>query len=84
METDAVNEDLGVGGDHLGEDYKAGGPQVEFNAFKTIAAQSHYAKFSSYRDPAPKIFLSPKSHILDSNGVWYSLFWSEGPKNHLN
>merc|ERR1712012_1414396 len=29
-----------------------------------------------------KNFLSPKSHILDSNGVWYSSFWSEGPKNH--
>ena len=27
---------------------------------------------------------SPKSHILDSNGVWYSPVWSEGPKNHLN
>ena len=25
-----------------------------------------------------------KSHILDSNGVWYSSFWSEGPKNHRN
>ena len=30
-----------------------------------------------YRDPPPKNFLSPKSHILDSNGVWYSSFWSE-------
>ena len=36
------------------------------------------------RDPPPKNFLSPKSHILDSNGVWYSSFWLEGPKNHLN
>ena len=27
---------------------------------------------------------SPKSHILDNNGVSYSLFWSAGPKNHLN
>ena len=25
-----------------------------------------------------------KSHILDSNVVWYSSFWSEGPKNHRN
>ena len=25
-----------------------------------------------------------KSHILDSNGVWYSSFWSEGPINHRN
>ena len=24
------------------------------------------------RDPPPKNFLLPKSHILDSNGVWYS------------
>ena len=31
-----------------------------------------------------KNFLSPKSHILDSNGVWYSSFWSEGPKIHRN
>ena len=28
--------------------------------------------------------LSPETHILDINGVWYSLFWSERPKNHLN
>ena len=28
--------------------------------------------------------LLPKSHILDINGVWYSSFWSEGLKNHLN
>ena len=26
-----------------------------------------------------KNFLSPKSHILDSNWVWYSSFWSERP-----
>merc|ERR1711923_475583 len=35
-------------------------------------------------DPPPKNFLLPKSHILDSNGVWYNSFWSEGPKNHRN
>ena len=29
-----------------------------------------------------KIFLLPKSYILDSNGVWYSSFWPEGPKNN--
>ena len=28
--------------------------------------------------------LSSKSHILDSHGVCYSSYWSEGPKNHLN
>ena len=28
--------------------------------------------------------LLPKSHILDSSGLWYSSFWSEGPKKHLN
>ena len=28
--------------------------------------------------------LSPKPYILDSNGVWYSSFWSEGRKNYLN
>ena len=38
----------------------------------------------SERDPPPKNFLLPKSHILDNNGVWYSSFWSEGPKNHRN
>ena len=27
------------------------------------------------------VFLSLLSHIF---GVWYSWFWSEGPKNHLN
>ena len=48
MEMEAVGEDLGVGGDHLGEDYEAGGPQVEFNAFKTIAAQSYDPKITSY------------------------------------
>ena len=31
-----------------------------------------------------KRILSPKPQILDSNGGWYSSFWSEGPKNHLN
>ena len=31
-----------------------------------------------------KNFLSAKSHILGSNGVWYSSFWSEGTKNHLS
>ena len=31
------------------------------------------------------IFLfSVRTHILNSNGVWYSWFWSEGPKNALN
>ena len=28
------------------------------------------------------LFLSVKSHILDCNGVWYSSFWSEGPKSY--
>ena len=31
-----------------------------------------------------KKIISPKSHILDSNGVWYSSFLSEGSKNHRN
>ena len=31
-----------------------------------------------------KKILSLKSHILDCNGLWYSLFCSEGPKKHLN
>ena len=31
-----------------------------------------------------KKILSPKSHILDSNGLWYSSFWSVVPKNHQN
>ena len=26
----------------------------------------------------------PCPHVLNSNGVWYSLFWLEGPKNHQN
>ena len=30
-----------------------------------------------------QFFLSTKPHILDSNEVWFSSFWSEGPKNHL-
>ena len=29
-------------------------------------------------------FLSITSHILDSNGVWYCSFWSEGSINPLN
>ena len=29
-------------------------------------------------------FCTPKSHILDSNWVWYSSFPSEWPKNHVN
>ena len=31
-----------------------------------------------------KNLLLLKSHFLDCNGVWYSSFCSEGPKNHLN
>ena len=31
-----------------------------------------------------KNFLSPKSYILDGDGVWYTSFWSEGGKNYLN
>ena len=33
--------------------------------------------------PQKKI-VSPKPHILDSNGVWYSSFWWEVPKIHIN
>ena len=36
------------------------------------------------KDPPPKKNLSPKSHILYSYGMWYSLFWSEGARNHQN
>ena len=32
----------------------------------------------------PQKNLSPKPHILDSNGVWYSSFWLEVPKSHIN
>ena len=31
----------------------------------------------------PQKILLPKPHILDINGVWYSSFWSEGPKPKL-
>ena len=31
-------------------------------------------------DPPPKHFQSPKSHVLDTNGVLYSSFWLAGPK----
>ena len=37
-----------------------------------------------YKGSSHIIFSTPKSHILDSDGVWYSLFWSEWPKNHVN
>ena len=40
-----------------------------------------WASFTFHKNAT---FVSPKSHILDRNGVWYSSFWSEGPKNHLN
>ena len=33
--------------------------------------------------PTKKI-LTPKPHILDINGVWYSTFWSKESKKHLN
>ena len=37
------------------------------------------------RDHPTKHFLSPyQPHILDSNGVRNTSFWSEGPKNHLS
>ena len=35
-------------------------------------------------DRPTKKILSPKPHILDSNGAWYSSFWWEVPKNHIN
>ena len=37
-----------------------------------------------WRDRPTICFLSIKSHILDSNGVWYCSFWSEGSMNPLN
>ena len=36
------------------------------------------------RDNPTILFLSIKSHILDSNGVWYSSFWSDGSITPLN
>ena len=42
-------------------------------------ARIHYLKGSS-----TKKLLSPKSHVFDNSGVWYSSCWSKGPKNHLN
>ena len=35
------------------------------------------------RGPPPKHFLSPNSHILDSNGMWYSHFDPRSLINHL-
>ena len=36
--------------------------------------------YHTQRDPPTNKLLSPKSRLLDSNGVWYSSFWSGGPK----
>ena len=33
---------------------------------------------------APQKLFCLNLNLLDSNGVWYSSFWSEGPKNHQN
>ena len=41
-------------------------------------------KGKALKGSSTKKNLLPKSLILDINGVWYSSFWSEGPKNHLN
>ena len=44
----------------------------------------HLLKFISGNGTPTKEIVCPIPHILDSNGVWYSSFWSEGPKNLLN
>ena len=44
-------------------------------------------KFCSFQSASSKVsslFLSIKSYILDSNGVWYSSFWSEWAINPQN
>ena len=41
-------------------------------------------KGKALKGSSTKKNLLPKSLILDINGVWYSSFWSKGPKNHLN
>ena len=41
---------------------------------------SFWHKNTSWGDPTTNKFLSPKPHILDSNGVWYCLFCSEVSK----
>ena len=46
-----------------------------------------WAVYSKYevKGSSTKKILAPKSHIVDSNGLWwYSSFRSEGPKNHFN
>ena len=44
----------------------------------------HLLKFISGNGTPTKEIVSPIPHTLDSNGVWYSSFWSEGPKTLLN
>ena len=48
---------------HLYEDITAA------PAFIVCQIMSNHLESNTQRDPPPKKFLSPKSHILDSNGV---------------
>ena len=52
-------------------------------AVKILSAEKKWIN-CKLKQPSTKKILSPKPHILKSNVVWNSWFWSEGPKNHLN
>ena len=62
-----------------GEDSTQDSPTGEWPWHSILAHRVHVQVKGSYN----KKILSPKPHILDSNEVWQSSFWSEGPNNHL-
>ena len=57
---------------------KKRGWNVGVYGVKTAQNWSFFLKGSYH-----KRFSIAKPHILESNGVWYTSFWLEGPKNHL-
>ena len=51
--------------------------EKELKKWKFFSARGGSPKCTRFKWICPQIFLSLKSHILDSNGVWY---WSEATK----
>ena len=56
----------------------------DFPMQKSTQKDSHFALTLLLKGSFTIFLFSVRTHILDSNEVWYSWFWSEGPKNALN
>ena len=54
---------------------------VKSEVKKCIDTLTHFFRQENLKGSFPKKILAPKPHILDSTGMWWSSFWSKGPKN---